>query len=489
MPRLTDLVKQTDLTLPEAAQSLEIEHITADSRQVKNGSLFVALSGTKSNGLDYAQQAAEQGALAVLCAADAGDVALDIPVLRSANPRRSLSLMAAAFYNKQPTHIVAVTGTDGKTSTADFSRQFFHELGFSAASLGTIGITLGAGRQMADGTHTTPDPVALHEQLSQLAQKGCTHLAMEASSHGLHQHRLDGVRLSAAAFTSFARDHMDYHPTEEDYFNAKARLFSELLPQKGTAVLNGDDVRGAQLETICRQRGITILDYGESAQEMRIKSIEPHGSGQQVEAIIIGTPYTFDVPLAGRFQVMNILAAVGLAVATGSNVDDLVAIMPKLRGVPGRLEQVAILANGAAIYIDYAHTPAALANILRSLRPHTKNKLHVVFGCGGDRDKGKRPLMGAAASELADSVIVTDDNPRTEDAAQIRTEVLAQAAGALEVGDRRKAIEAAMQNLQSGDVLVIAGKGHEKTQTIGSEVIPFHDGEVVKTISKELELV
>ncbi|MGE0754373.1 MAG: UDP-N-acetylmuramoyl-L-alanyl-D-glutamate--2,6-diaminopimelate ligase [Alphaproteobacteria bacterium] len=490
MPRLTDLIRSADAGIGiTGATDITIEHITSDSRQVKPGSLFVAIHGGNVNGLDYLPQAIKHGAAAVLC--EHGDIpdAGGLTVLRAAEPRHALARLAAALYGEQPAHIVAVTGTDGKTSTADFSRQLMHQLGFSSASLGTIGITLGNGSLLQDASHTTPDPVELHRILAEMAGDGCTHLAMEASSHGLHQYRLDGVRLEAAAFTMLGRDHMDYHKDEADYFNAKARLFSELLPEGKTAVLNADDKVYTLLETICRQRGMHIIDYGTQAHEFRIKEILPHGNGQQVSCVMSGTPYLLDIPLAGAFQVMNILAAVGLAVGQGSKLEHVLTFLANLKGVPGRLERVVTLSNGAAVYIDYAHTPMALANILNSLRPHTHNALHVVFGCGGNRDKGKRPQMGKAAIELADHVIVTDDNPRNEDAGQIRKEVLAGAHGAQEVGDRRQAIRKALKALQSGDVLVIAGKGHEKTQTIGSELIPFHDGQVAKELAHEMELV
>lgn len=443
-----------------------ITHLTQDSRQVRAGSLFVALKGTKVDGTQYLKEAESNGAVAALVAEDAELPETSLRLLRSREPRRALSQIAAKFYGKQPEHMVAVTGTDGKTSTADFFRQFAHLSGKSSASIGTLGILAGDGKMLHEATHTTPDPIQLHRLLAELVDKHITHVGMEASSHGLDQYRLHGVALEAAAFTNIARDHLDYHHTEQAYFEAKAKLFSELLPGGKTAVINADDKRADELRAICAARGHRVVEFGYEAKDFRILNLTPEAQGQVLLAKIDGMESRIQLPLAGSFQAMNVLAAMALGQATGLELDILIEACANLKGVPGRLELAATLPNGAAVYVDYAHTPMALANILKTLRPHTSGKLHVVFGAGGDRDKGKRPEMGKAAHELADVAIVTDDNPRSEDPATIRAAILAAAPGAQEIGDRVQAIHHAVKSLQKGDVLVIAGKGHEKTQTV-----------------------
>ncbi len=486
MPLLTELLSAASdsLDISQNIETVVIDNVTCDSRKVHEGSLFVALKGEKMDATQFAAQAVSDGAVAVLCADDAViDVA--VPVIKSANPRRSLAQIAAAFYGKQPAHMVGITGTDGKTSTADFYRQFMHLMGWESASIGTLGVLSGENELLYPGTHTTPDPVVLHEWL---AGMNADYVSVEVSSHGLDQHRMDGVKLEAAAFTNFARDHLDYHKTEEAYFTAKARLFSALLPEGGTAVLNQDDGRFAELSAICKERGHRIIGVGKNGSEFTLEKLELLPHGQRATLNLLGKNYTIDVPLVGAFQTMNILAALGLVVGTGGDVEAALAVVPKLAGVPGRLEQVAQLDCGASVFIDYAHTPMALANILNTVRPHTQNKLHVVFGCGGDRDAGKRPEMGKIAAEFADHVVVTDDNPRSEDPALIRAAIMAAAAGAKEVADRKEAIYVALGQLRAGDVLVIAGKGHEKTQTIGDQVIAFDDAEIARTGVKELRL-
>jgi len=487
MKLLSELIGAApDATFPAGAESLSIAHITADSREVKPGSLFVALKGTKTDATQFIAEAVKKGAVAILCDESAqGKAGV---VVRSKNVRRSLAQIAAAFYGKQPEHMVAITGTDGKTSTADFYRQFWHHLGASSASIGTLGILDGLGKMLYPESQTTPGPVDLHKMLAEMADKKITHVAMEASSHGLDQFRLDGVKLEAAAFTNLTRDHLDYHQTEEAYFTAKERLFGELLPAGKTAVLNQDDAKFPVLKKICATRGLRVVGFGKTGEQFCIKNIQPSAHGQTVLMAIRGKEYSLDIPLAGAFQVMNIAAALALVEATGGKLEQALAIIPKLKGVPGRLEGVTTLANGAAVYVDYAHTPMALANILKTLRPHAKGKLHVVFGCGGDRDTGKRPEMGKAANDLADVAIVTDDNPRSEDPAAIRKAVLKACPRGFEVADRRQAIYGALKGLVGGDILVIAGKGHEKTQTIGDKIFPFDDAEVAREGVKELKL-
>jgi UDP-N-acetylmuramyl-tripeptide synthetase/UDP-N-acetylmuramoyl-tripeptide--D-alanyl-D-alanine ligase len=368
--------------------------------------------------------------------------------------------------------MTAVTGTNGKTSTATFLRQLWEYLGVPAASIGTLGLI--APGINAPSRGTTPDPVSLHTMLADMANAGVEHLCMEASSHGLDQYRLDGVRLSAAAFTNITRDHMDYHHTPEAYFAAKRRLFSDLLPADGTAVLNADDAAFAPLKEIAEGRGIRVLSYGEAAEDICLERREPSISGQRLHLRVMGTQEVVDLPLAGKFQAENAMAALGLALACGAEQQAAVAALAHLQGVPGRMEKVGEV-NGASVFVDYAHTPDALEVVISALRPHVSGKLMVVFGCGGDRDAGKRPLMGAIAERLADRVIVTDDNPRSEDAAEIRRQVLTGCPSAKAIGDRRRAIAEAVNALQPGDILLIAGKGHESGQTIGAYVLPFDD--------------
>lgn len=481
MPLLSEIIAAIpgNHGVSAASKNVEISSITCDSRFVQKGSIFVALKGEKMDGNKFIADAIKNGAAAVFSESHENGA------IKVENARAALAHMAAAFYRKQPAHMVAVTGTDGKTSTADFYRQFWNLLGKKSASIGTLGILSGSGEMLYPGTHTTPDSVQLHKILSEIT---ADYVAMEASSHGIDQRRLDGVKLEAAAFTNITRDHLDYHKTEEAYFAAKARLFDALLPAGKIAVINADDRRFAALSEICKSRGHEIIGFGRNGREFKIDALELLPHGQNVKFSLLGKTYVIDVPLVGAFQTMNILAALGLVYGSGGNLEKAVSIIPRLAGVPGRLEQVAKLSCGATVFIDYAHTPMALANILNTLRPHTQNKLHVVFGCGGDRDPGKRPEMGKIASELADEVIITDDNPRSESAAKIRAAIKAASPSAKEVADRKEAIYVALQGLRAGDVLVIAGKGHEKTQIVGDKTYPFNDAEVARAGVKELNL-
>jgi len=485
---LTDILKVTDdaPTLALEHASLPILQITDDSRKVRAGALFVAIRGERADGAAYAQQAKQAGAIAIVYDKNTPMPDMGIPMIAVANPRRSLAQMAAAYYTPQPKHMVAVTGTDGKTSTADFFRQMMFLLEKQSASIGTLGVVLGNGEAIYPGSHTTPDPVALHKLLADIAGRGVEYACLEASSHGLHQHRLDGVQIEAAAFTNIARDHLDYHHTEEAYFAAKALLFDRLLGQGNTAVVNADDVRFPEIEAKCKARGIKLTSFGKQGREYLVKSIEPMPHGQRVVLELRGKVHKLDIPLVGSFQVMNILAAIGLLEAVGAPLEKAIKNIQRLQGVPGRLEQVVQLKNGASVYVDYAHTPLALASILKTLRPHTNTKLHVVFGCGGDRDTGKRPEMGKVACELADSIFVTDDNPRSEDPGTIRAAILAGCTKAREVGDRRDAIACSIRKLGPGDILVIAGKGHEKTQVVGDKTYPFDDAKVAREAAKEM---
>ncbi len=459
---------------------IDIVGLTADSREVRDGYLFAALPGTKADGTRFIGEALARGAAAIL--APAGTQLTDIVVGRAArplalvtddNPRRRLAQLAARFYGPQPGTIAAVTGTNGKTSVANFTRQIWAMMGNEAASLGTLGLQ--TPRAFTPGAMTTPDTVTLHRMLADLKKEGVEHLAMEASSHGLDQYRLDGLQLTAAAFTNLTRDHLDYHKTLEAYFAAKARLFAELLPEGGMAVLNADVPEFDTLSTICAARGQRVVSYGEAGTDVRIAVRRALPHGQRVRFEVADERMDIDLPLVGHFQVMNVACALGLVVATGGAARPALETLEHLQGVPGRMQLAAQHPSGAAVYVDYAHTPDALSNVLQALRPHARGRLMVVFGCGGDRDAGKRPQMGRIASALADRVIVTDDNPRGEDPAAIRRAVMAGAGGAIEIGDRAEAIDAAVAALAPGDVLVLAGKGHEQGQIVGGTTIPFDD--------------
>jgi UDP-N-acetylmuramoyl-L-alanyl-D-glutamate--2,6-diaminopimelate ligase len=490
MPYLTELLAHYHgaLMIEGQAEQLAITAVTVDSRKVEPGALFIAVSGTHADGNAYAMDAVAAGAVAVVTGHDEKlPLPKSVVIVRVENVRLALAKLAAAFYAPQPAHIAAVTGTDGKTSTADFFRQLWQMSGEKAASVGTLGI-VGPGNKTAGGAlNTTPDPVGLHKALQTLAREGCQQVAMEASSHGLHQYRLDGVAIRAAAFTNLTRDHLDYHGTPEAYFQAKSRLFSEVLPSNGIAVLNADDPSFLRLRAICDKRRLTTVTYGHQGEDYRIKKITPTLEGLAVQADILGTPHHFMLQMVGSFQALNALAALGLYVSCGGEVEEGMKHLPHLHNVAGRLERVATHHSGAPIFIDYAHTPAALGNVLKTMRPHVKGKLVVVFGCGGDRDKGKRPQMGKAAVENSDRVIVTDDNPRSEDPARIRSEVMEGAAGAKNMADRAQAIAFAIKSLHKEDVLLIAGKGHEKTQIIGDRIVPFDDGEVARLAVKLCE--
>lgn len=466
---------------------LEISGLTPDSRAVKPGFLFAALKGGKVDGARFVADAIARGAAAVLASPDvaAGLGEAGVPVLSDANPRRRLALIAARFHAPQPRTIVAVTGTNGKTSVAGFTRQLWRLVGHAAASLGTLGV-VGDGPDRPLG-HTTPEPVRLHAALAELREHGVDHVALEASSHGLDQFRLDGVGLAAAAFTNLTQDHYDYHPTPEAYRAAKFRLFEELLPRGAAAVLNADVPECADLVAIARKRGLRAITFGASGADLRLVDVRSEPGGQVLDIAAGGMTRTVRLPLAGGFQAANALASAGLVVATGTASGDAIEALAGLVGVPGRLQEAAVLGNGARVYVDYAHTPDALANVLAVARAMTRSRLHVVFGCGGDRDRAKRPLMGAIAARLADRSVITDDNPRTEDAAEIRRAILAAAPGAIEIGDRAEAIRQAMHELRANDVLVVAGKGHEQGQIVGQRTLPFDDVAMVKGVAVQLK--
>lgn len=456
----------------------EITGVTSDSREVAPGMVFVAVAGSKADGVSYAADAARRGAAAIVAAKGAPVGVRDIPVLSVDDPRFALSFLASMFFPRQPATMVAVTGTSGKTSVAAFTRQIWERTGNAAASIGTTGV-VAPGRNDY-GSLTTPDPVALHRLLSELADAGVTHAAMEASSHGLDQRRLDGVKLSAGAFTNLGRDHMDYHPTVEDYLSAKLRLFNTLLPAGAPAVVFADDPWSKPVIEAADAAGLDVLTVGRHGDFLTLKRVEHERHRQRAEIVADGVLYEIDLPLAGDFQIYNALVAAGLAASTGTPVGKALAALEHLEGAPGRLDLVGTTQGGAPVYVDYAHKPDALENVLAAVRPFTTGRVVVVFGCGGDRDRGKRPIMGEIASRLADLVIVTDDNPRSEQPDDIRKAILAAAPGAMEIGDRRQAIRQAVAALQPGDTLVVAGKGHEEGQTVGGVTLPFSDHDEVR---------
>ncbi|MFC5069241.1 UDP-N-acetylmuramoyl-L-alanyl-D-glutamate--2,6-diaminopimelate ligase [Flaviflagellibacter deserti] len=451
-------------------RALMIAGITADSRAVKPGFLFAALPGVRADGLSFAPAAIAAGAVAVLT--DKPDMVEGAVTVHVPNARSALAKAAARFYPRQPGVIVAVTGTNGKTSVASFVRQIWTALGHQAASLGTVGLVSPKGEEYS--THTTPDPIVLHKLVDRLAGEGVDHLAIEASSHGLDQYRLDGLHLKAGGFTNLTRDHLDYHTSFEAYRDAKLTLFTRVLPKKAAAVIAADGEGARVFIKAARDRGLRTLTVGEHGLDLHLLKVEPDGFAQILTIRHCEEDYRIRLPLAGSFQAENALVAAGLAIATGGRPDKVFGALESLKGATGRLERVAEV-NGAIAVVDYAHTPDALANALDALRPYATGRLIVVFGAGGDRDPGKRPLMGEAAIKRADIAIVTDDNPRSEEPAVIRAAILAAAPGAREIGDRAQAIAAGVAELKPGDVLLVAGKGHETGQIVGDRTLPFSD--------------
>jgi UDP-N-acetylmuramoyl-L-alanyl-D-glutamate--2,6-diaminopimelate ligase len=476
--RLRDLFSD-DATIAPLAEAVVVTGLAVDSRAVKPGDLFFALAGHKTDGARFVDAAMASGAVAI-----AGDhppqAGTLVPFVLTPNPRRALALAAAKFYPQQPKTIAAVTGTSGKTSVAAFTRQIWQRLGHESASIGTIGLV--SPKRTIYGSLTTPDPIELHRQLDEIAGEGVTHLAFEASSHGLDQYRLDGVRISAGGFTNLSRDHMDYHPDVAHYLAAKLRLFSDLVAADGAAVISADHDCSQTVIDAARAKHLRIVAVGRSGdgagEGIRLVEAEIDGFAQKLTLEHRGRNYAVRLPLVGEFQIENALVSAGLAIGTGGEASVVFAALEHLEGAKGRLERVAER-NGAPIFVDYAHKPDALAKALQALRPYARRKLVVVFGAGGDRDAGKRPLMGAIAAENADHVIVTDDNPRSENPEIIRAAILSAAKGAREIGDRAEAIRAAIATLQPGDALLIAGKGHETGQIVGDRILPFSDHDAV----------
>lgn len=470
----TDMNKQNNLDT-----ATEITGITCDSRLVEPGFLFGALSGSKSHGNKFIDDAIARGA-SVILAENWQAQDLSVQYIENPNPRKQFSKMAARFSPGQPETVVGVTGTNGKTSVAYFLEQIWTILGINAASLGTLGLH-SSNKKLSDlnanATHTTPDPVSLHNTLSNLAARGVSNLALEASSHGLAQYRLDGVKIKCAGFTNISRDHLDYHTDMKSYSDAKMRLFDELLGSDGVAVININRPEGLRVVDICKESGIKTITVGMNSGDISILKIDPNKNGQTLKIEIFGQGFEINLPLAGSFQAENAILALGLAIASeacGADGADCASTLENLKGVPGRMQSVG--GNGQKIvFVDYAHTPDALETVLKNLRPHTDGKLLVVFGAGGDRDPGKREQMGSVAAKNADKIFVTDDNPRNEDPAQIRAAIMQGVPNAIEIPNRAHAISTAVDELQTGDVLLIAGKGHEQGQIIGDQTIPFDD--------------
>jgi UDP-N-acetylmuramoyl-L-alanyl-D-glutamate--2,6-diaminopimelate ligase len=483
--RTMNLGELLDLTQGHENAPVAVSKIASDSRKVEHGTLFFAVPGTKVDGMSFVPQAVAAGAAAIVGeAARPSDLPSHVAYIQVDDVRRTLALAAARFYPKQPERVVAVTGTSGKSSVADFTRQLFAHLGYKSASVGTLGIITSDGA--AYGSLTTPDPISLHESFDRLADDGVTRLAMEASSHGIDQRRLDGVRLQAAGFTNLGRDHLDYHATTEAYAKAKMRLFDTLLPDDAPAIINADGPYADVFLHGVRERGLKVLTTGSMGEALRLVEARADGFAQALVIEAFGKTIRTTLPLLGAFQVENALVAAGLVLAIEgeSRAAHVLEGFKTLKGVSGRLEQVGEV-GGAICIVDYAHKPDALAHVLDALRPFVKGRLVCVVGCGGDRDRGKRPLMGRIASDKADMVIVTDDNPRSEDPAAIRAEVMEGAPGAREIGDRAEAIRAAVNELRQGDILIVAGKGHETGQIIGDRTLPFSDHDEVRAAIAE----
>lgn len=464
----------------------DIVGITADSRSVTPGMIFAALPGASLNGARFIPQALYRGATSLLVSDDAAIVRNSpVPCMTSAMPRHTLAHIAHILAGPQPRHVAAITGTNGKSSTADFLRQLWSMLGTPSASIGTLGLISDISVE-APPPLTTPDAVSLAQTLASLKAAGVDHVALEASSHGLDQHRLDGVSLSAGGFSNLTRDHLDYHGTVEAYRAAKLRLFSDLLPRGAIAGFNADmDPQTASaLRDLTQARHLRARSVGEQGETIRLLKARPLPHGQLVSLSLFGkTLPEYELALTGRFQVDNVLLAAALAWEDDAQARAVLDLVPRLGGVRGRAELAVTLDHGAGVYVDYAHTPDALEHLLHSLRPHAQNRLIVVFGAGGDRDRGKRPLMGQIAADLADLAIVTDDNPRSEDPATIRAAIRAACPNALEIGDRRAAIAAALSEARAGDVVVVAGKGHESGQTVAGITTPFDDRAVIRDLA------
>ncbi|VAV97460.1 UDP-N-acetylmuramoylalanyl-D-glutamate--2,6-diaminopimelate ligase [hydrothermal vent metagenome] len=462
-------------------KDIDIKGLSLDSRTIEPGFLFAALPGETVHGKDFVTKAVALGAVAIL--SDQPLTGLDIPVLVTADPHRALAKMAKTFYPQQPENLLAVTGTNGKSSVVEFLRQIWQDVGRDAAAIGTLGITTQDDRAALG--YTTPDCIRLHQVLQELAVSGVQDCAIEASSHGLVQRRLDGAKFTAAGFTNLTQDHFDYHEGFEDYFAAKQRLFLELLPEQAPVVVNVDDAFGASLAKKCQRAGLDVWRIGWSGEQIKLLEIQPELEGQQLQIRVQGTEFSVALPLVGEFQAANALLALGLALRTGVAEQQAVAALSKLSGVRGRLELVALTADKVPVLVDFAHTPDGLQKLLQSVRAHTQNRIILVFGCGGDRDPKKRPLMGEIAKKYANLVVVTDDNPRTENPKLIRAAILNSLPNAREIADRKQAIQAAIEMSQTGDLIVVAGKGHEQGQIVGNTVFAFDDADAIRELVEQ----
>ena len=462
--------------LADVDSDSEVTGFAIDHRKVTPGNVFGAFKGAVFNGEDFIGQAVDRGAVAVVARPEA---AVDrVPLLADPQPRRLFADLAAKFYAPFPETVVAVTGTNGKTSTVEMTRQIWRMSGHRSASIGTLGVTT-SDDQVSTGL-TTPDIVTFLNNMAGLKRMGISHVAYEASSHGLDQHRAEGVPLAAAAFTNFSRDHLDYHDTMEAYFEAKMRLFEELLPAGKPAVIWTDDPKSGEVIDRARRRGHRVLTVGDKGETIRLVDQTPTALGQQLQLEHGGKSHRLALPLIGAYQAANVLTAAGLVLATGGDWATTFSAMQRVAPVRGRLERAVISRSGVPVYIDYAHTSDALEAAIAALRPHVHGRLITVFGAGGDRDQGKRPEMGRVATALSDVIIVTDDNPRSEDPARIRADIMAGAHGATEVPGRREAIAEAIRIARDGDIVLVAGKGHETGQIIGDKVLPFDDALVAR---------
>ena len=470
--------------LPNAGKAGDeiVTGFALDHRKVAPGTIFGAFQGARVNGEDYIEAALAAGAIAIVARPEAS--VKGVLHVADANPRRAFAALAARYFAPFPATTVAITGTNGKTSTAELTRQLWQAAGHRAASIGTLGVTTGYDSvSPRDGTGglTTPDVVTFLATMAGLAREGISHTAFEASSHGLDQYRTEGLPVTAAAFTNLSRDHLDYHGTMEAYFAAKTRLMSDVVDAGGHAVIWADDGDwSARMIAAARQRGLTLLTVGETGETLKLIKRTPTALGQDLVIEAGGQTYKIALPLIGAYQAANALVSAGLVIATGGDIKQTLGNLARVSGVRGRLERAVITRSGAAVYVDYAHTPDAIIAACAALRPHVTGRLIIVFGAGGDRDAGKRPLMGEAAAAHADVVVVTDDNPRSENPAAIRASILSATPGGQEIADRRRAIAAAITMALAGDIVLIAGKGHEQGQTVGDRVLPFDDVTVAR---------
>ena len=475
--KLSQLLQNTSLSCPET--DVEINGLSSDSRDVRAGFLFAVLDNGVTNGAQYIPLAVQAGASVILAPENEQNSTDCVIFLNSKNPNKDFGIMLKNYYQAQPQNIAAITGTNGKTSIADFVRQMIFALGNNAASMGTLGL-IKNDQAPLPFNNTTPGAMTIHKTLHGLKQEGFEYLIMETSSHGICQYRISGVDFKVAGFTNLTQDHLDFHKTMQNYYEAKKLLFTEIMPKGSTAVLNADIQVFDDLQKACLTAGHKVISYGHKGKDIQVLQEEPLNNGQNIKINYFGKNYDLFVPLAGDFQVMNILCALGITSALTGQKEELLSLIPNIKGAKGRLQYIGTTAKGGAVYVDYAHTPDAIENILKSMRSHTLNKLHILFGCGGDRDRTKRPIMGKIAQDLADFVYITDDNPRTEIPENIRQEIMVGCPKALNIADREKAIALAMSKLEKGDILLVAGKGHETGQYINGKILPFNDEDVVK---------